>query len=176
MKIDRQETCFVITLPDKGANERIEFLSALRGVIFREWQDKNTPIYDTTLFSISATGNTCAAMKFIAERMGFEITPSANELFEEIALKHAEWYDTVRKTEEYKKARERAFMRVKYGCGLCEYLSWNNREYVCKKNNKPCSISNDEVELIFEEWKETKILRRPTPFPNKECDELEVLR
>lgn len=175
MKIDRNGDKLVIYLPSEGES-RIDFFHGTFGVFYQEWIDGNTPVFDTEVFSLSATAASCKLIQSVAKRLGFEITDGANALLEKIAEKHEEWMHAERIKEAERMARERAILRLKNGCGFCLSLSWNGKAYICKKNEKPCATSAEEIERLFEEWKETKMYVRPTPFPNSECTEIEVLR
>ncbi len=176
MKIDAKENKLVIEVAPKGAKERTDFFSSLRGVIFQEWLGENVIVYDTTAFSLHATALTVRLMESVAERIGFEITENARILMGEIALKDRDEQELKGIAEAEQAAKKRAIAKQQQGCGLCTFLKVEGRHYVCAANGKPCATDMRETERLFEEWKLTKIYRRETPFPNEECQYLEVMR
>jgi hypothetical protein len=176
MRIDVDGKKLVIHLPQKGESARQDFLHSTFGILYHEWRDSNTAVYDTEVFGLTTTAKDCRCIKYIAERLGFDITNGARALLEEIAEKHEELARANRIAEAEEMARKRAIFRVKQGCGFCPSLKWNGRDWECKKNGKRCATSAEEIERLFEEWKETKVFIRPTPFPNSECEFFEVLK
>lgn len=176
MKIERDGEKLIIKLPPQGDEKRRAFLYDTYEVLYQEWYDKNTPVFDTGCFGLGATAKYCSWIEKIARRHGFEITDEANALFEEIAKRQEQAEEEKLRREMKELARKKAVSLLHVGCGWCESLKWDGNRYICEKHDMPCVTSAEEVEWLFELWKETKSFRRPTPFPHKNCEELEVLR
>lgn len=175
MKIDREGSKLVISLP-MDEDDRHDFLMEMRFIMFHGWLDKNTAVFDTSVHSIDVTAKACVIIARVAERMKFEITESAKEMLAEMRQKYEEKLDAERKAKEAEWARQRAIEKLKSGCMFCLSLKTDGNKWVCEKSGTPCFTSASEIEQLYEEWKETKVFRRPTPFPNRECPHTEVLR
>lgn len=176
MRIERNGDRLFIEVPPKGENERTEVFSKLSNVLFAGWKDENTVIYDTTTFSIKTTAWQLRMIKEIAKSKGYSISDEASLLFAKIARKYEEEKEIERMVEEQRRTRETAISKLKTGCKFCGLLKWDGKRYVCGANDIPCATDPEEAERNFEEWKITKVYSRLTPFPNNQCQYLEVLK
>ena len=176
MRIWCEGSKLFIEVPPKEDKDRTPFFSELSGVMFAGWQDSNTVIYDTQAFSLSATAAHVKRITWAAEARGYDVSEKARLLMREIAQKREEEREIERMIEEQKSARKTAISKLKNGCVWCGLLSFDGKKYICGANGKPCVTDSEETERLFEEWKQTKVYTRPTPFPNKECQYMEVLK
>ena len=176
MRIWNDGSKLFIEVPPKGDKDRTPFFSELSGVMFAGWKDVNTVVYDTQTFSVAACESHLKRITWAAEKRGYEISKEARLLMRDIEQKREEEREIERMIEEQKRARKTAISRIKNGCGLCGLLTYNGERYICGANDKPCVTDSEEIERLFEEWKQTKAYTRPTPFPNEECQYLEVLK
>ena len=176
MRIWKEGTALFIEVPEKGTNDRTAFFSELSDVLFAGWQNANTVVYDTKTFSVSATASHVQKIVCATEKRGYDISEEARLLLREIEQKREEEREVERMIKEQKRARETAIFKLKRGCEYCGLLSFDGEKYVCGANGKPCVTDSEETERLFEEWKQTKVYTRPTPFPNKDCRYLEVLK
>ena len=176
MRIWREGCKLFIEVPPKGDNDRPAFFAELLGVVFAGWRSANTVIYDTQTFSLSATAAHVKRIAWAAEKRGYDISEKARLLMREIEQKREEELEIERMIEEQRSARKRAISKLKNGCIWCGFLSFDGKKYVCSASGKPCVTDSEEIERLFEEWKQTKVYTRPTPFPNEECQYLEVLK
>lgn len=176
MRIWSESSKLFIEVPEKGTNDRTAFFSELSGVLFAGWKDENTVVYDTNTFRLSATAAHVKRIIWTTKSRGYDISPKAYALMRKIEQKREEEREVERMIEEQKRTRETAIFKLKNGCGRCGLLSFDGEKYVCGANGNPCVTDNEETERLFEEWKQTKVYTRPTPFPNKECQYLEVLK
>lgn len=176
MRIWNEGAKLFIEVPEKDKNDRSVFFSELSGVLFAGWQDTNTVVYDTQTFSVRATAAQLRRIVWATSKRNYTVSDEARRLMQKIKRKDEEEREIGQMIEEQREARERALSKLKTGCGFCGLLSWDGDKYVCGANSKPCATDNEEVERIFEEWKQTKVYARPTPFPNKECQYLQSLR
>ena len=163
----------------KGENgKREDAFYGLSGIPFAEWVSNTEIAYDPTSFSERTAYVHMRRIKDLAKTHNGEISDGALELIERYREKYeAEEMARLLK-EDAERARTNAQIKLSRGCGWCEHLKWNadKRRYECKENGLPCEKSAMEVEMLFEYWKETKIFKRATPFPNKGCKYLEVLQ
>ena len=176
MKIWNEGAKLFIEVPPKGENDRSAFFSELSGVLFAGWEDTNTVVYDTQAFSVRATATQLRRIVLATNKRNYTVSDEARRLMQKIKRKDEEEREIEQMIEEQRESRERAISKLKTGCGFCGLLSWDGEKYVCSANGKSCATDNEEVERIFEEWKQTKVYVRPTPFPNKECQYTEVLK
>ena len=176
MRVWNEGSKLFIEVPPKGDKDRAPFFSELSDVLFAGWQNANTVVYDTNTFSLRATAAHVKRIVWATEKRGYDISEKARSLMQEIEQKREEELEIERIIEEQKRARKTAISKLKNGCGWCGLLSFDGEKYVCGANGKPCVTDNEEMERLFEEWKQTKVYTRPTPFPNKECQYLEVLK
>ena len=176
MRVWNEGSKLFIEVPPKGDKDRAPFFSELSDVLFAGWQNANTVVYDTNTFSLRATAAHVKRIVWATEKRGYDISEKARSLMREIELKYEDEREVERMIEEQKKARKTAISKLKNGCGWCGLLSFDGEKYVCGANGKPCVTDNEEIERLFEEWKQPKVYTRPTPFPNKECQYLEVLK
>ena len=68
-----------------------------------------------------------------------------------------------------------ALSKKQNGCGWCKELRHKGHGHVCEYTQKNVRYKNDDIELAFENWKETKIYETPTPYPNAECPYIKYL-
>ncbi|MBQ9728212.1 MAG: hypothetical protein IJV85_01305 [Clostridia bacterium] len=176
MKIECKGSQILIEIPPKETSERTAILSALSGVMFAGWSGADTIIYDTTLFSLGATASHLRMIELVAKGRGYDVSAEALGLMAKIKRKYAEEQEVERMIEQQRESRKTAISRLKNGCEFCGLLTWNGVRYVCGGNDKPCATDPEEVERNFEEWKLTRVFKRLTPFPNNDCQYLEVLR
>ena len=62
-----------------------------------------------------------------------------------------------------------AMQPVRIGCLWCSELKKEGHWYICAATGKPCWRDPEEVEEIIEEYKITRMLRKETPMPNRDC-------
>lgn len=176
MKIDRVGDNLIIDISDTEDRERSKFFYALSGVPFSGWLNSNTVVYDTALFTEQTTAIHLRRIRNSAINRGVHITSPAEELFEKFSkrLEEIEYYR--RLDQEKQRAEREAACTVKIGCCLCDSLKWIKGKPFCEYVGKYCALDSNEVEDLYEEWKETKKYKRPTPFPVKGCKVIEEAR
>lgn len=176
MKIDREDDSLIIGVRDIDSEEYSDFFYALRGIMFERWIDSNTVAYNTTLFSEETTARELRHIRTAATNFDVHITESADEIFTKYEKLLEEIELAERIANEKKLAEERAKCKVKKGCCLCTHLKWINGKPFCEYVGEYCKVDDNEVEYLFEVYKQTKIYSRPTPFPVDGCKFIEEAR
>lgn len=179
MRVDVLGRKIIVTVPDKSEGyKRSEAFAALREVHFHEWIDGNTVAISLDVHSEDSTISLVKRLETGARIYGAEISEEAQEIFDKYEELRRFKAEEKARAEEEKRKRNLAISKVRHGCYLCESLKWDGKRWICEAHEKPCEQSMDEIELLFEEWKETgyTAFKRPTPFPVAECKYLEVLK
>lgn len=180
MTIDREGTTLVITLPPKGEkNNRTEILSNLRGVMFTGWRGADEALYDYTAFSEESTALTLRLLLNRCKVQGYEISASAQEIFDEYENRLNAILEKKAEAERKEQERKNAIYLMTHGCGTCIGLRLDpeqHGEFICEVTGKRCLQKSWELEMGFETWKQTGRFPVLTPYPMQECPKIEILR
>ena len=177
MKIEEIGKKLVIDFAESEEKRRGAFFYGLSGIPFSEWLSDTQVSYDPTVREDRVAYLQMRRIQNVAKTHKVPITEEACMLIETYRERY-EAEEIARMEQEAMQAkRERAQAKLKHGCTVCEELEWNREQkrYVCKVSGMVCENSMEETEMLLELWKESRVFRRNTPFPNQACKYLEVL-
>ncbi|MBQ3221166.1 MAG: hypothetical protein IJB34_04325 [Clostridia bacterium] len=163
--------------------QRTEFTARTQAVFYSRWaeEQENTLVYDPRRFSLEGTAVQLSMIYKAGKIAGLDVSDEAQALFDEYAkeleaLKEKRLAERL-SAEGRKKQRDAAIRTLQAGCRPCDHLAWNGKRFVCRKHDcRECVTDAEEAERLYEAWKETRVYRRPTPFPHSECHMLDVVK
>lgn len=171
MRITLKENLLYVKIADEQG--RGKFFYDLNGVPFHSWVDAETVTYDLTAFSERTTALHVKKIASAARRSGIEVSEEAETLFSKYISIYERYQEEERRARMEEADAQRkinaGLSKQKYGCSLCEDLKWDHGMPFCQHCAERCTVDSWEVERLFEEYKETRRMQRPTAFPAKGC-------